>query len=270
MLRSLHQEVYTARNLLNDNDLIMKVILFSFIILFPVIALPQVLNIEEERLKTDTTGWSGDAEISFEMVKSNEKLVDLEAKLHLQYKTKRSLYLFLTDYSHLNAGDDEYSNSGFQHIRYNYKITDWYTWEAFTQAQFDVVLGLKFRGLLGTGPRFKVVKTKNFRLYTAWLYMFEYEEIDYNSEINRNHRISSYISFTWNLSDNVSLINTTYFQPLINNFNDYRISSQTNFKIKIFRKFSYTVGYTHYFDTYPPEGVVNTIYSLDNKLSFAF
>jgi hypothetical protein len=248
----------------------MRKILFALIFFLPAFTYSQVLNIEEERIKTDSTGWAGSADVSFKMMKSDEKLVDLEIKLHLQYKTQRSLYLFLTDYSHLNAGGDVYSESGYQHIRYNYKITDGYTWEAFTQAQFNEVLGLKFRGLLGTGPRFKVVKAKNFRLYAAWLYMFEYEELDSNSVINRDHRISSYISFSWKINDILSLANTTYFQPLINNFSDFRISSQTDLKFKISKKFAYTLGYNHYFDTDPPLGVVNTIYSLENKLSFAF
>ncbi|MFH0866166.1 MAG: DUF481 domain-containing protein [Bacteroidota bacterium] len=249
----------------------MRKILIAFIFfLFPAIAFSQVLNIEEERIKTDTTGWAGDAVVSFQLLKSDDQLVDLGTRLHLQYKTKRSLYLMLSDYSFVKAGADEYANSGFQHLRYNYKIKDWYTWEAFTQAQFNKVLSLKFRGLMGTGPRFKVIKTKSFRLYFAWLYMFEYEEIEQNSEINRNHRISSYVSFSWKLNDVLSLVNTTYYQPMINNFSDFRISAQTDLKIKISGKFSFSLGYNHYYDTDPPEGVVNTIYSLDNKLSFEF
>jgi hypothetical protein len=248
----------------------MRKFYFVLIFLYPVIAFSQVLNIEEQRIKTDTTGWAGDAAASFQLMKSDDQFVDLGVQLHLQYKTKRSLYLMLSDYSFVKAGADEYANSGFEHFRYNYKITDWYTWEAFTQAQFNKVLSLKFRGLLGTGPRFKVVKTENFRLYAAWLYMYEYEELELNSEINRNHRISSYVSFSWKINDILSLVNTTYFQPLVNNFSDFRISAQTDLKFKIFKKLVYTLGYYHYYDTDPPADVVSTVYSMENKLTFEF
>jgi len=230
----------------------------------------QVVNIEQERLKTDTTGWAGSAGVSFQLMKSDDKLTDIETQLHLQYKTKRSLYLALSDFNFVKAGNDEYANNGFQHLRYNYKINDWYTLEAFTQAQFNKILDVNFRGLLGAGPRFKVIKTKSFRLYFAWMYMYEYEEINKVAKINRNHRISSYVSLTWKLNKLLSLVNTTYFQPRINQFNDFKISSQTDFKIKISNRFAFSMAYNYYYDSRPPVGVVNTIYSLKNTLSFEF
>jgi hypothetical protein len=202
-------------------------------------------------------------------MKSDAKLTDIETQIHLQYKTKRSLYLALSDFSFVKAGKDEYANNGFQHLRYNYKINDWYTIEAFTQAQFNKILDVNFRGLLGAGPRFKVVKTKSFRLYAAWMYMYEYEEIN-NAGINRNHRISSYVSFSWKLNKLLSLVNTTYYQPKINQFDDFKISSQTDFKIKITNRFALAMSYNYYYNSKPPEGVVNTIYSLKNTLSFEF
>ena len=247
----------------------MKPILILFLFI-SVITKAQVVNIEQERLKTDTTGWAGSANISFQFMKSDDKLMDTETQLHLQYKTKKSLYLALSDFSFVKAGKDEYANNGFQHLRYNYKINDWYTVEAFTQAQFNKILGVKFRGLLGAGPRFKVIKTKKFRLYAAWLYMFEYEEINDVAKINRNHRVSSYVSFTWKMNKLLSLVNTTYYQPKINQFNDFKISSQTDLIIKITDRFAFAMSYNHYYNSKPPEGIVNTIYSLENALSFEF
>lgn len=92
----------------------------------------QVVNIEQERLKTDTTGWAGDARISFQLMKSTDQLTNIGTQLHLQYKTKRSLYFALSDFSFIKAGKDEYANNGFLHLRYNYKINDGYTVEALT------------------------------------------------------------------------------------------------------------------------------------------
>jgi len=230
----------------------------------------QVVNIEQERLKTDTTGWAGDAKISFQLMKSTKQLTDIGTQLHLQFKTKRSLYLALSDFSFVKAGKDEYANNGFLHLRYNYKINDWYTIEAFTQAQFNKILDVNFRGLLGAGPRFKIIKTKSFRFYAAWMYMYEYEEINDIAKIDRNHRINSYVSLTWKLNKLLSLVNTTYYQPKINQFDDFKISSQTDFKIKISDKFAFSMAYNYYYDSKPPVGVVNTIYSLKNTLSFEF
>ena len=191
-------------------------------LLFSALAQAQVLNIEQERLVTDTTGWAGTADLKFAYFKNKTEFWSAGADLHLQYKTKKSLYLWLTDYSLARSSGESFANSGVQHLRYNYKILDWFTAEAFTQAQFNEVLNVKFRWLLGGGPRFKIVKTKPFRLYGATLYMYEYEELADTSVIHRDHRLSSYLSMTLKIKDNLSLINTTYYQPKFADFSDFR------------------------------------------------
>ena len=247
----------------------MNRIAFLFL-LIPVLLNAQVVNIEQQRIKTDTTGWAGDAKVSLQLLKSIDKLTDIGTQVHLQYKTNRSLYLALSDFNFVKAGKNEYANNGFQHLRYNYKINDWYTMEAFSQVQFNKILNVRFRGLLGAGPRFKVFKTKSFRLYGAWMYMYEYEEINQGSVINHNHRVSSYVSFSWKLNKLLSIVNTTYYQPKINQFNDFKISSQMDLKIKISNYFAFSLAYNYYYDSKPPEDVVNSIYSLKNTLSFEF
>jgi hypothetical protein len=247
----------------------MKRILF-FLLLLPVFANSQVLNIEDERIKTDTTGWSGNAFAAFNLMKSNQQFTDINGKIHVQYKTDRSLYLILSNLNLVKAGGTDFSNSGIQHLRYNYKLNDWLAAELFTQAQFNKIIGIKFRALAGAGPRFRVIKSESFRLYAAWLYMYEYEELDKEDIINRNHRISSYVSFTLKLNDRLKLINTSYFQPLINDFNDFKFSSETDFEIMISKKFSYALSYSYYYDAFPPLEVPQSVYALTNKISFRF
>ncbi len=239
-------------------------------LLFSALAQAQVLNIEQERLVTDTTGWAGTADLKFAYFKNKTEFWSAGADLHLQYKTKKSLYLWLTDYSLARSSGESFANSGVQHLRYNYKILDWFTAEAFTQAQFNEVLNVKFRWLLGGGPRFKIVKTKPFRLYGATLYMYEYEELADTSVIHRDHRLSSYLSMTLKIKDNLSLINTTYYQPKFADFSDFRISSQTDLTIKISKHFSFTTSYIYFFDAVPAENVPPETHRVENGLSFEF
>ena len=53
----------------------------------------QVVNIEDKRIKTDTSGWSGSGEASLFMNKNNDFLLSLMLDLHIQYKTKKSYHL---------------------------------------------------------------------------------------------------------------------------------------------------------------------------------
>jgi hypothetical protein len=230
----------------------------------------QVMNIEQERMQTDTTGWAGTAALSFQYLKNKTEFWSAGAKIHFQYKTKKSLYLWLTDYSLAKSSGESFANSGIQHLRYNYKILDWFTAEAFTQAQFNEVLSVKFRWLLGAGPRFKAVKTKPFRMYIGALYMYEYEEIADTAIYHRDHRLSAYVSVTLKIRDNLSLINTTYYQPKFNDFADYRLSSQTDLKIKISKKFYFTTSYLYFHDAVPAENVPAETHALQNTLGFDF
>jgi hypothetical protein len=81
--------------------------------------------------------------------------------VHLQYQKDRSRFLLLNDINFVKAGPTNFVNAGFQHFRYNYKVKNRLTWEAFIQSQYNPILRLDLRLLAGTGPRLKIVKNKN-------------------------------------------------------------------------------------------------------------
>jgi hypothetical protein len=230
----------------------------------------QVMNIEQERIKTDTTGWAGTAQVSFQYVKNEDEVWNAGGHIHIQYKTKKSLYLCLSDYTFSKSDGEDFANAGVQHLRYNYRIKPWLTAEAFTQAQFNKLLNVDFRWLLGAGPRFTLVKTKPFRMYVATLYMYEYEELSDTSIINRDHRLGSYLSFSLKIKDNLSVANTTYYQPRFDRFSDFRLSTQTDMKIGISKHFSFKLSYIYFYDAVPAELVTHYTHSFVNSLSFEF
>jgi len=235
----------------------------------------QVVNIEAERIKTDTVGWAGNAEVGFHLYKNNYVLYDLNSNIHIQYKTKKSLFLLLNNISFVSVDnpdeeDTPFENAGFQHFRYNYKIKDKFVWEAFLQGQYNEPLGIDWRFLAGTGPRFKLSGSDEFRLYVAALYMFEQEK---NPEFDAaiiKHRISSYVSFTLSPNDKFNVVHTTYFQPAVTDFADYRISSQTDLKIYLSKLFYFKAAYSILFDTAPADGVDETVYTFNNGIGLEF
>lgn len=230
----------------------------------------QVLNIERERIKTDTIGWSGTGKLSLNLVSNTKKFTEAGLGLHVQYKTLRSLYLALSDYELIKSTEDDFSNKGMQHLRYNYRLNKTITLEAFAQAQFNKVLGLDFRGLVGTGPRFKIVGAEHIRIYAATAYMHEYEEPAGNLKTERNHRLSSYLSLTLRLNDNLALINTSYYQPRFGHFKDYRLSHNLDLLMKISNHISYSLALEHLTDSRPIPGIPGKVYSIKNRLVFDF
>lgn len=247
----------------------MKQVLFLlFVLSFSTFS--QVVNIESKRMRTDTTGWTGEAEASFQFSKAVDEIFDLGGKIHFQYKGNNDLWLFLTEMRIIKGAGTEFVNSGFAHIRYNRKITkSLLRWEVFTQYQYNKALEVGQRVLAGIGPRFKIYDSDKFRAYIASLYMFEYQESVDKKIIERNHRTSSYLTFTFDL-DRVEFSNTIYYQPNMQDLKDYRLLTQSDLLFKIFENLKFKTGFNYRFDTRPFPGVPKITYYLSNGLVFDF
>lgn len=231
----------------------------------------QIVNIEEYRIRTDSAGWAGSADASVYLSKNRDFVLSLLTNAQLQHKRPKTLWLLIADLNTVKANNQEaFVNAGFLHFRFNYKISEKWAWEAFSQGQFNGPLGVEWKVLTGTGPRFKAVDTKKFRVYLASLYMQETERnIGAEDNIYFN-RMSNYVSFTWEPAKQSRISNTTYFQPVLNDFSDYRIAS--NWSVKAFlSKYVYLeLEYNLYFDTAPPVNTPNTVYILKSGLGVEF
>lgn len=250
---------------------IQKILLLTSILFLQNMLYSQIVNIESYRKKTDTVGWAGSAEATIYMNKNNDFVLAFNTNIELQFKTKRTLWLMLTDLATVRANTDQrFVNGGFQHFRFNYKITDRFVWEAFIQGQFSEPLGIDYRFLAGTGPRYKLAGSDKFRLYIAALYMSEWEKTtDINSEKHYN-RLSNYVSFTLAPNENMSFVSTTYYQPRLNDWNDYRLAESLNIRTDITNQLYFIFEYTLLYDTRPPAGVVNTTYNLNSGFGIEF
>ncbi len=249
----------------------MKNLILIALLVFSIHASTQVINIEDKRIKTDTVGWAGSGEAAMYLNKNNDFVLSFNTDIHIQYKNKKSLFLLLTDVASVQVNEAQsFVNSGFQHFRYNYKIRDRFVWEAFMQGQYNEPLAIDYRILVGTGPRFKLIGTDKFRLYAAALYMNENEKNADIVTVQNNHRLSSYVSFTLSPNDQFSLVSTTYFQPLFNDFSDRRISTSFDLKSFLTKKLYLDLNYNLLDDSRPAEGVVNTIYEMTAGIGLEF
>ncbi|MBL7913075.1 MAG: DUF481 domain-containing protein [Bacteroidia bacterium] len=229
----------------------------------------QVINIESKRFLKDTNGFIGKADLNFNINQNTSQVISLGVNIHSQYVHNRHRVLAIGDLAFIKAGKQDFVNSGYQHFRYNYKLSQVLTWEAFVQAQYNRILLLDRRYLAGTGPRFKLVKQPNFRAYTAVLYMYEYQSQNNDSIESYNNRISSYLTLSLS-SKKVEFTSTTFYQPNLANFDDFRIANDTAFEIIITGHFNFKVGFNLLYDTKQPIGIPDLTYTLKNGLSYKF
>ena len=253
----------------------MKSLAFSvlFLSIFGHEVHSQVVNIENMRTQTDTTGWLGSLGASFALNKTVEEVFGVNLEAHLQYKSKdtRSLWLIIGDYGFLQGGGQKFISSTFAHTRYNYKINDLLRWEVFLQAQNNLVTKIDWRFLAGTGPRFKIVGTKKIRLYVASLMMYEHEkEITSPSVVHRDLRNSSYISFTFIPSPSVELVSTSFYQPLLKYIKDHRLLNQVALKVHAGKKLSMNMRWNYLYDRFPAADIPHTTYNLTSGFEYDF
>src|SRR5690606_25798296 len=181
------------------------------------------------------------------------------------------LVLLKNDIELQNIEGNKFENAGISHLRYNYRFHPRIAWEVFTQAQYNKVSKIEFRYLLGTGPRFKLTTSEKYKVYLGTHIMYEHEELsDTITPIQRNMRGTSYFSFSLYPTESLSLISTTYYQPKISEFADYRISSQTSLLIDLFENFALKTTYTFTYDAFPAVGIPNSQYDLVSGIVYSF
>ncbi len=249
----------------------MKYIIALLFIGFSSTVESQILNAESLRRVTDTSGFSGSASLNFSVKRDVNDYLGASSSLHLQYKMKKHLVLMKNDIEFQKIEGYKFENAGIAHLRYNYRFHPRIAWEVFTQGQYNKVSKIEFRGLVGTGPRFKLSSSEKYKLYVGTHIMYEYEELsDSITPIQRDFRSTSYFSFSLYPTKTVTLVSTTYYQPKIKDFGDYRLSNQSSLLIDVFKNFAFKTTYTFTYDETPAVGIPNSQYNLESGFVYSF
>jgi hypothetical protein len=234
----------------------------------------QIINVEDRRVKLgDTIAFKGFADMGFNLYQTDKRLLSGRANIQMEYVHQRHFFLSMTGYNFVQADKTKYLNDGFQHLRYNYELDpDEWVWEAFVQAQYNERTRILFRGLTGTGIRWKLKKYVKQKVYIGILYMFERNELNKTEVLENNHRLSSYLSFNFKINSVSKFSSTTYFQPLLNQLNNYRLSSESALVFGLSKKWSFKATFTMNYDNDPrlPVNFPDLTYNWVNGLRYDF
>jgi len=250
---------------------ISKLVFLILLCLVPTSIFSQIINVESLRKVTDTTGWHGTTSLNFSLTRNTNDLFRVGNKTHLQYKIPYHLFLLVSDFSLERSAGQNFVNQGSLHFRHNVKLSDLMVWESLIQGQYNSIAKINFRGLLGTGPRFKIIGHEKHRLYVGSILLFEYEEIN-NAPllINRDVRGSFYLSISVYPTERISMVSTSYYQPLLRHWSDHRFATENSIVIDLIDKLALKTSYTLTFDSHPAEEVNTTFYNLTTGLIYTF
>jgi hypothetical protein len=233
----------------------------------------QVVNTEERRFATKDSGWTGAITASFEFRENINSILILDGSLRVQYRpTSSNRWLLLGSYYYWRSDRVEFFNNGYLHLRRTWRADKFFAPEAFLQTQRNLVFRSDLRSLAGAGMRYNVYgrDTGKFHISLGTMYMFEYEDIIGESTVHRDHRASTYASFYWNIDKKVKMISSTYYLPNLRRFEDYRIRTDTQLQLQIFKWLQYKLTLSYLYDTRPPGGIPRDWFSFQNGISTSF
>lgn len=249
-----------------------KILLFSFFVSLCLTGVSQsVVHAESKRLNGEESGFSGNLEMGLSFVQNINDVFSSQNSSQLQWMKNKHNILSVNALNLTVFNGNKVLNDGMQHFRYGYNAKKWLTFEGFLQGQYNTIIKLKERYLLGIGARFNILdfERDSVRLFTGIHYMREYE-VETTEFINRHHRISSVITFGWPITPNFEIDLVGYFQPDILNFSDFRISSEIFFKVGIIKKLKFKFSMAWFYDTQPPEDIRNIFYNIRNSILYEF
>ena len=236
-----------------------KVWIILLIFGFTLNSQAQLVNIESQRVQSDSVRTITVLDLLYNYQNNNnEELSLINFSATHQYKTKdlKNYFLLLGNIDYSLANGEELSNSGLIHFRYNRKLNTRLRIEAFSQYQYNKILGIESRNLIGIGPRYKINKSDKMVFYIGSLLMQEFEKASDNTKTMSYQRLSSYLSISIkNKAKKLEFTSVVYYQPNINLWKDYRLSNQTTLAFNISSKLQFVNSINYGFDSYAPTNI---------------
>jgi hypothetical protein len=238
------------------------------------ISFSQLINIESQRMQTDSIRFAGNGNLVGNYQKNNgAEFYQISSSVSYQIKSKslKDTYLLLGSYEWAKFGKSNITNKGFGHLRYNRKMKSWLKFEVYSQYQANEILGLRSRFLNGTGFRFKIINSKLIKSYLGTSCFYELEHtVSPENKLNKGIRASIYGVFSIKFPKDKGELNwISYYQPILSNVKDYRISSQFNLIFNLNKKWAFTSGLNLLYDTNPPEGILRDAFNFQNGIRFS-
>lgn len=238
-------------------------------ILLPLCSFAQIINVENKRFSSHKEGFVGTFDLGLNLIKNTAQILQFNNNVHLQYSKENHTYLLLNDISFVQKeGEEDWLNKGYQHFRYIYQNKK-LGFEGFIQHQYDKAQKIQFRMLTGVGARWQLIKNDSLQFAMGFSTMNEYENpVDADPFVQI--RLSHYLSFAFQVNENISLSTTNYYQPLLTNWSDYRMSSQTALKLALNKQFEFKIAGSITYDSQPAHAVPLLNYHVINGVSYEF
>ncbi len=242
--------------------------LLSFLMLASLPAAAQVVNIENKRFEDDTSRWAAQASVRFNVVENTQRSTELGANGGVQFIHEIHRAFFVTDFNLNKVEENAFTNTGFQHLRYQRAWRGPLSWEGFTQLQYNKPLRIDVRWVTGAGPRVVLRNRPDLRLTMGSALMYEHEVDRVNDLRYNDMRLSNYIATAFKVEPHLQLTAIFYYQPLIGDASDHRMAVEAQVRFRVMRRWAFDMRLNLQKDTKMAPGVPELNYRWTNALTF--
>lgn len=233
-----------------------------------------IVSMESIHTGAPKEGFSGQLELSINGSSGNTDKQEYSLGARAQWHEDTITNYLIASGSYGESNDVKNSDKSFIHARHMRERSSLLTLEGFAQAEQNEFARLEYRGLLGGGARLTLLpRAEKGEAYLGLGAFFSKERIDDSYADGGTEslwRANTYLVLKYQVSDNTSLLSTTYYQPALEETDDYRLTEQAAMKVKLNETLSLLISLDYRYDSLPPTGVEKDDVSYKTSLSWEF
>ncbi|HEY6530347.1 MAG TPA: DUF481 domain-containing protein [Cellvibrionaceae bacterium] len=240
---------------------LISVFLIFFVCIFFNSSTLAISNVEADKPRLPDEGFSGALGLSVEGKKGNQQKQAYTGGGRLNYRNEDTILLLLLaqDYGETNHVRDD--RSQFAHIRWTNLVSEKLATEVFGQWESEEFDYLKSRELAGAGLRYFIGYKPDIYLCALGLGAFKEHEINdliTYSDVQDLWRMNAYYSLKLQMNAQLTLVNTIYAQPNLDEFSDYRILFDLTLSTKVTDHLAFNLSYRLRHDSQPAQNLEAT------------
>lgn len=251
-------------------------LIVSSFIFIAINSFSQVLNVDRET-ETDTLkkAYYGVVDIDFSADKQQNTIFSTNSKVEFGKFLKKDLILILINSTQMILnGEESIENNGYFQLRFRDNDKRKLFPDSYAQYQWNNIIGMQQRYILGSNLRVNWIEKKGTDLYTGIGGFYEnevwetngsaFEVVDTNyREIRSLFRLNTTIKFAKKINDKIDFSGVNYLQfPLNDSFKLPRWFLNFQINMAVTNKLSFLIQYEHNYDLYRPLPIDDLYYSL--------
>ncbi len=240
-----------------------KSLAIVFLISVSQILTAQTIVNTEKLFNKEKPGFNLSAKLTGSGIAGNSNQFSLNYSLNMAYiKEKNALKLF-SGGKYVRQNKETSANNVFGQIRYEHAFNKKRKVFGFYQLQYNQILLLNRRQLLGLGIRQNFIKLEfdsltHFKFDMSMAVMQEEEILNRTDLLPNEMYYTNYtrgvlaVILNYKAGDHFRIINTTYIEPFLKDFSDYRFLNELNMFFKINKNLAVTFDMEYRYDSKPP------------------